>query len=440
MDIPEYKPLWKRRGFDPSPVANNIPFWADEVANPDCIGTTGHDDFWGEQIQRCIDGYDTAGIHIPGRYYYYLNFMPLSGLMGGMYPLYNDIDLEYFRLLDYVKEKHKMGIISPKARRKGLSEKGKTVLSHGLRFIPGYRGAITAGLETYTNGLRKKFEYGENAIRRELRLNVLKNNDKVYQIGYEVKDPVGGYIESGYGGMLSFETMYDDPAKLEGEYFHDVICEESGQYKLLGQVIESIKPALMFGAQMNGSFLIYGCVCAGTKVWNNNGDLVNIEDLQQDRGIVGFGDGKLSKEPIIWMKPPAEKECVQITTMSGRELKCSIDHPILWSHKGYMRGPHGKTRKSTKFVEAENIKVGDQVAVIDEVPLFGEAFIWEPRVLGWLVGDGSYGVNSTPVLSSCDDEINSYIEKNLDTVTEKQYNTKDGKIIRKPGFVELLKN
>jgi len=254
----DYKPIFKERGFDPSPVAGNVPYWADGISNPRCIGTTAFEDFWTEQIDRCINGYETAGIYIPGRYYYYLNFMPLKGLKGGMYPLYVDVDLEYFKLVEYVKEHHKMGIISPKARRKGLSEKGKTILSHGIRFIEGYRGAITAGLETYVTGLRKKFEYGENAIRKEFRLNVLKDNEKVYQLGYDVKDPIGGYIEDGYGGMLSFETMYDDPSKLEGEYFHDVICEESGQYKLLGQVIESIKPALMFGSQMFGSFLIYG--------------------------------------------------------------------------------------------------------------------------------------------------------------------------------------
>lgn len=279
----DYKPLYKKQGFNPSPIAGNIPYWADEVSNPRCIGTTAHEDFWKEQIDRCINGYETAGIFIPGRYYYYLNLMPLKGLMGGMYPLYVDLDLEYYTLVDYVKKHKKMGIIAPKARRKGLSEKGKTILSHGIRFIEGYRGAITAGLETYVTGLRKKFEHGENAVRKEFRLNVLQDNEKVYQLGYEVKDPVGGFIEEGYGGMLSFETMYDDPSKLEGEYFHDVICEESGQYKLLGEVIESIKPALEFGSQMLGTFYIYGTggnILSTSKdfkdLWDNS-DTYNLE-------------------------------------------------------------------------------------------------------------------------------------------------------------------
>ena len=102
-----YKPLLKKKGFDPSPVAGNIPFWADEISNPRAVGTTAYQDFWDEQIDRCINGYITAGIDIPGRYYYYLNFMPLKGLMGGMYPLYVDIDLEYWRLIEYVKKHQK---------------------------------------------------------------------------------------------------------------------------------------------------------------------------------------------------------------------------------------------------------------------------------------------------------------------------------------------
>jgi len=284
----DYQPILKTRGFDPSPIAGNIPYWADEISNPRAVETTAYQDFWEEQIDRCTNGYTTAGIDIPGRYYYYLNFMPLKGLMGGMHPLYVDIDLEYWKLLEYVKANHKMGIISPKARRKGLSEKGKTVLSHGIRFIEGYRGAITAGLETYVTGLRKKFDHGESSIRKEFRLNILQNNEKIYQPGYDIKDPIGGFIQDGFGGMLSFETMYDDAAKLEGEYFHDVICEESGQYKLLGAVIESIKPALMFGSQMAGSFLIYGTggnILSTSKdfkeLWDQ-ADIYNLEKFSVD--------------------------------------------------------------------------------------------------------------------------------------------------------------
>jgi hypothetical protein len=141
-----YAPIIKVRGFSPNPVAGNIPIFADSITNPKVVGTTNYNEFWDEQIDRCINGYDTAGIHIPGRYYFYLNFVILKGLYGPQYPFYVDLDLEYYNLVAYVKKNRKMGIVSVKARRKGLSEKAQNILAHGLRFTEGYRGAITAGI------------------------------------------------------------------------------------------------------------------------------------------------------------------------------------------------------------------------------------------------------------------------------------------------------
>jgi len=280
-----YVPIVKKKNFKPNPVAGNIPIYADGKTNPKIIGTTGYTDFWDEQFDRCINGYDTGGMHIPGRYYFYLNFVVLQGLKGPMYPMYVDLDLEYYKLVDYVKENQKTGIVSPKARRKGLSEKAQNILSHGLRFTEGYRGAIAAGLDTYQVGLRKKFESAQAKFHDELRLNLLKDNEKMHQIGYERKDPIGGFVQDGYGGRLSFETMYDDPKKLEGEYFHDVIFEESGQFKLLGEAFESIKPALEFGSIMEGTFYIYG---TGGNILSTSKDFKDFWDAAETYGLERF--------------------------------------------------------------------------------------------------------------------------------------------------------
>ena len=280
-----YAPVVKKRGFDPAPVAGKIPIFADGKVNPKVIDTHAYEEFWDEQYDRCINGYKTAGLYIPGRYYFYLNFVVLQGLFGPTYPMYVDLDLEYYKLVDHVKEFQKTGIVSPKARRKGLSEKGQTILSHGIRFVEGYRGAIAAGLETYQIGLRKKFDAAQAKFHDELRLNTLKDNDKMYQIGYEKKDPIGGFLDDGYGGRLSFETMYDDPKKLEGEYFHDVIFEESGQFKLLGQAFESIKPALEFGSIMLGTFYIYG---TGGNILSTSKDFKDFWDNAESYGLEKF--------------------------------------------------------------------------------------------------------------------------------------------------------
>jgi hypothetical protein len=280
-----YVPIIKASGFCPNPVAGNIPLFADSITNPKVVGSSNYNEFWDEQIDRCINGYTTAGIFIPGRYYFYLNFVILKGLYGPQYPFFVDVDLEYYNLVEWVKKNRKMGIVSVKARRKGLSEKAQCILAHGLRFMEGYRGAVTAGIETYTTGLRNKFEATQNTIIKDLRLNVLTNNEKQYKIGYEIKDPIGGYVEDGFGGLLSFETMYDDPTKLEGEYFHDVICEESGRYKHLGPTVSSIKPALEFGSQMIGTFYIYG---TGGNILSTSKDFKDFWDHAETYGLERF--------------------------------------------------------------------------------------------------------------------------------------------------------
>jgi hypothetical protein len=70
--------------------------------------------------------------------------------------------------------------------------------------------------------------------------------------------------------------------------------------------------------------------------------------------------------------------------------------------------------------------------------------MYEPRLIGWLIGDGSYGKNKTPVLSNCEPEINSYLHKvlNKEVITEKSYKTKSNKIYeenRIKGICDILR-
>lgn len=254
-----YTPLIKHKKFDPSPVAGKIPYFADGQTNPSNIGSSLYNEFWLEQVDRCNNGYVTQGTHIPGRYYWYLNFIPLAGLLGTQYPFYVDFDLEFFRLVDDIKKYKKKGMIGLKARRKGFSEKIQGgILAYGQRFTDNYRAAITAGRERYMIGLRKKLEFTNANIVDEFKIHILVNNSKNYDAGFELKNERGQYEKQGFMSQIFCETMYDNPNKLEGEFFHDVVCEESGEYEKLDEVISSIEPALEFGAQRLGTFYIYG--------------------------------------------------------------------------------------------------------------------------------------------------------------------------------------
>jgi hypothetical protein len=97
--------------------------------------------------------------------------------------------------------------------------------------------------------------------------------------------------------------------------------------------------------------------------------------------------------------------------------------------------------KAWLFHDAGKCKVGEQVGVIDSIPFFGTKKMWEPRVVGWLIGDGSYGFGKTPRLSNCDFEINDYIETHFDTSPDKPpRETKDGKIYKETRIKGICKN
>jgi len=170
----DYRPIIKSKGFMPNPIAvYGIPSYADSIRNKKVIGTTAHENFWNEQIHYCEHGYDTGGIHIPGRYYYYLNYAYVTTVGRGMHrPDYVDIDLEFFRTVEQAKLQ-RWGIISPKKRRAGNSEKvSKGIISYGMHFTPeGYAGAVVAGLEDYTNDFRNKFRDLESNLPPEFRLH-----------------------------------------------------------------------------------------------------------------------------------------------------------------------------------------------------------------------------------------------------------------------------
>lgn len=195
------------------------------------------------------------------------------------------------------------------------------------------------------------------------------------------------------------------------------------------QALQGAEPAYKSSLGYRTTPILSGCVCAGTKVWDKDGNLCNIEDLKQEDGILGYSveRDEVTKENITWMKPPAKKDCYRITTNKNRTLECSDDHPILKRYRNNYHNRRGERVRKVEFVRADSLKKGDQIMVVDGVPFEGKKEMWEPRLVGMLIGDGSYGPDKTPILTTSDKEMNDYISERYDTVVESEYLTKDGR-------------
>ena len=250
--------------------------------------------------------------------------------------------------------------------------------------------------------------------------------------GFFTKDDYGNEVELGYKSEIIGVTLKDNPDIVRGKAGKLIIFEEAGSFSELGAAWQIARPSVEQDGVAFGTMVAFGCVCAGSRVWTAEGNCVNVEDITFEDGIMGWDTYQAYPQNISNINPPSEKPCLRITTNSGRSIECSIDHPLLWSTPGKTKRVSGKRNenqhmKSWLWHRADLCKVGDQVGIIDEIPYFGKKKMWEPRLIGWLIGDGTYGYDKTPRIANCDKNVIDYILGNFDTAIEKEYTTKEGK-------------
>jgi hypothetical protein len=92
-----------------------------------------------------------------------------------------------------------------------------------------------------------------------------------------------GYLDN-YGvrkGLLSSVygiSLKDNPDKARGIRGPLIHYEEDGLFPNLETAWNINRRAVEEGKIAYGQMVALGCVCAGTKVWTNDGELINIED------------------------------------------------------------------------------------------------------------------------------------------------------------------
>jgi len=233
----------------------------------------------------------------------------------------------------------------------------------------------------------------------------------------------------------------ENPEVTAGGSYSVIVIEEVGlTQNLLVALGSSEATQMVDGTSKFGSVLMIGCVCAGTKVWTNDGRVINIEDLKQSDGILGYDSNLIIPQDINWLKPPKTKPCYRITTRGGSAIECSFDHPFLINNLTTSYGA-----KPVKFELAEKLKKGDKICVASEVPIFGNTFVEDAWLYGNLIGDGYYGGRATPSLSCNDVDIYEYLLSKYNIKIKKEFTQADGKVYRElslsnNGLIEKLKS
>lgn len=271
------RPFLKPRGFCPNPIATyGIPSYADSILSKKVIGTPAWKSWWEEQLHYIINGYVTAGIYIPGRYYYYLNFCKTSSVAGDtFYPDYVDFQYEFFLLVEEAKKQGK-NIIAPKGRRKGVSVMATSIIDYGYRFLHNYHGGIAAGKKEYAEDFLEKWIYLNSLMVPELKTRTATRDYDDIISGWSEKTDDGIWSDMGTRNIIYCRTMFTDPNVFKGKYLNDVVYEESGEFENLIETMRATKKCLMDGDTQVGTGYIYGTggnIKTGSKgfeeVWHN---------------------------------------------------------------------------------------------------------------------------------------------------------------------------
>ena len=211
-----------------------------------------------------------------------------------------------------------------------------------------------------------------------------------------------------HNGSEIHAVSASEQTETEGFTFNIIIIEESQKVSdhTVSQVI----------SPMTGA-----CVCAGSLVVDDNGNRISIEYFHSKK-IVGFLANKHYIDNVVWKDRTGKKQFYRITLNSGRYIDCSFDHLILIKKR---------MNRILKYYETKDLSCGLQIAIIDEIPLFGNREMFDARLVGMLIGDGTYGKDKQVRYCSCDKELLDYAKRH-------EYKTIETTATRKGKLFEQL--
>lgn len=169
--------------------------------------------------------------------------------------------------------------------------------------------------------------------------------------------------------------------------------------------------------------MLSACVCGDTLIYDKNGVRTEIGKYRGDT-IVGYAEETKSIEvdTVTWGEKRSQlKESYHIEFKTGRVLRCSYDHPLLVRRRTGQR--------KMVWLETKDIIPGIHVACADKVAFFfGRERMFDPRMVGMLIGDGSYRYDGMVRYCTCDDELRDYVRAKYEFKSYNTYRTGEGKL------------
>ena len=283
-------------------------------------GTTDYIQFWEQEKERCLHGYVAPdGDEITGYHYFYLNYSPIMKLEEVKYtdkygnertrrerilgfPRFYDYDYYYFNAIEDAEDQGKhMAVL--KARQKGYSFKGASMLVRNYELIPGSKNFAVASEQKFLIGdglLTKAWQIMDFCDKHTAWAKQRLTSTRLERVsGFKITDEFGKSTEQGYLSSITGITLKNDPERIRGTRGKLVLWEEGGKFPNLLTAWRVEQPAV---ATDDG--VAFGLMIAFGTGGTEGGSFDGLKDLfykPDAYNILGF--------PNIWDDNAEETKC-----------------------------------------------------------------------------------------------------------------------------------
>ena len=214
-------------------------------------GTTDYIQYWERETNRCLNGYVAPdGDAITGYHYFYLNYSPIMKIEEVEYtdkygnkrtrrerilafPDFWSGDYYYFNAIEQAEDEGKhMAVL--KARQKGFSFKGASMLVRNYELIPGSKNFAVASEQKFLIGdglLTKAWQIMDFVDKHTAWSKQRLTSTRMERVsGYKITDEFGKQTEQGYLSSITGITLKNDPERIRGTRGRLVLWEEGGKF------------------------------------------------------------------------------------------------------------------------------------------------------------------------------------------------------------------
>ena len=242
-------------------------------------GTTAYKEYWDEETRRSLFGWTAPdGDFISGYNYFYLNYSPISiveerevkmgeGIVKKVasrrrdFPLFYDTDYDYFNYIDQAELLGKHAVVL-KARRKGFSFKGASMLCRNFYLIPESKSYAIAseneylikdGLLTKAWDLMSWIDVNTAWTKKRQKVDTKMQKRASYIVNND-----GTMIETGIMSEIMGITLKNDIQKARGKAAKLILWEEGGKFPGLIDAWQIARPSVEQGSTTFGLMIAYG--------------------------------------------------------------------------------------------------------------------------------------------------------------------------------------